>query len=153
MKIALVITSLTDGGAQRVAATLANSWSRAGHAVRIMTFECPGTRPDFALDSAISLLQLDLVKRSNNALRAAANNLHRIRILRRHLRHYAPDVAMAMMTEPNILAVLASLGRPWPTVISERVHPTHQLTKPWPFLRRRLYPHADAIVVQTVDIA
>jgi GalNAc-alpha-(1->4)-GalNAc-alpha-(1->3)-diNAcBac-PP-undecaprenol alpha-1,4-N-acetyl-D-galactosaminyltransferase len=140
MKIALITTSVTEGGAQRVAATLANSWTRAGHVVQVVTFEPPGTPPDFALFDNVSLIQLDLMGHSETLLQSTGKNLHRVRVLRKHLRNYSPDVVVALMTGPNILAILAGIGRPWPTIISERVHPG-------------LYAYAEAVVVQSTDIA
>jgi GalNAc-alpha-(1->4)-GalNAc-alpha-(1->3)-diNAcBac-PP-undecaprenol alpha-1,4-N-acetyl-D-galactosaminyltransferase len=154
MKIALITTSVSEGGAQRVAATLANSWARAGHIVQVITFEPPGTSPEFQLRTDITLVQLDLMKQSETLLQAVWKNFHRTRVLRKHLRNDSPDVVIALITGPNILAVLAGLGRPWPTVISERVHPAYQpIEKSWALLRRWVYRYADAIVVQSVDIA
>lgn len=154
MKIAVVTTSMADGGAQRVAATLSNAWAATGHQVLVMTFEPPGTEPGYPLDDRVSLLQLDLMGDSSTIVQSVTKNLRRARVLRRHLCDYGPDATVALITGPNILAVLASIGRPWPTIISERVHPAHQpLEKSWHLLRRILYPHADAIVVQTNQIA
>ncbi len=154
LRISLVTTSMTDGGAQRVAATLANSWSDAGHAVQITTFEAPGITPDYQLRPGIRLTQLGLTKPSAGTLDAVRANLHRIRVLRRQLKEQRPDIVAALITGPNVLAVLAGLGRPWPTVISERVHPGHMdIGWAWDSLRRLVYPHADTIVVQTAPIA
>ncbi|MCC6779573.1 MAG: glycosyltransferase family 4 protein [Hyphomicrobiales bacterium] len=154
LRISLVTTSMTDGGAQRVAATLANAWSVAGHSVHIATFEPSGTPPDYTLRSEVTLTQLGLTKPSSGTLDAVRTNLRRIRVLRRHLKEQRPDVVAALITGPNILALLAGLGQPWPTVVSERVHPGHvDIGRAWSGLRRLTYPRADAIVVQTPQIS
>jgi GalNAc-alpha-(1->4)-GalNAc-alpha-(1->3)-diNAcBac-PP-undecaprenol alpha-1,4-N-acetyl-D-galactosaminyltransferase len=154
MKIALVVSSVTGGGAERVAVTLANSWSSAGHTVRLITFEPPGTSPEFELSNDIVVVQLGLMARGAGLLGPLSKNLYRILLLRRCLCDYLPDIVVSLVTAPNILAVLASFGRPWPTVISERVHPGHHpMAKPWAILRRVLYPYANSIVVQTAGIA
>jgi glycosyltransferase involved in cell wall biosynthesis len=77
-----------------------------------------------------------------------------MRVIRKHLDNYSPDIVVVLITGPNILALLAGLGRPWPSIISERVHPAHQpIERSWALLRRLLYAYADAIVVQSTDIA
>ena len=137
MKIALIITSVTEGGAQRVAATLANSWTRAGHTVQVITFEPPGTSPDFALRDEISLIQLNLMGQSETSFQSIVKNVRRVRVIRNQLDNYSPDIVVALITGPNILALLAGFGRSWPTIISERVHPGHQpIERSWAVLRR-----------------
>jgi GalNAc-alpha-(1->4)-GalNAc-alpha-(1->3)-diNAcBac-PP-undecaprenol alpha-1,4-N-acetyl-D-galactosaminyltransferase len=154
MKIAFITAATGAGGAERVAITLANWWANAGHTVRFITFEPPGTLPAFEIDKRIVLNQLDLLADSTTYLQAILSNFRRVRSLRQTLRSYSPDVAIAFVTDPNIIAVLAGLGARWPTVISERTHPAHhQLDRPWRILRPIVYPFAQAVVVQTADIA
>jgi GalNAc-alpha-(1->4)-GalNAc-alpha-(1->3)-diNAcBac-PP-undecaprenol alpha-1,4-N-acetyl-D-galactosaminyltransferase len=154
MKIAIITAATGAGGAERVAITLANWWANAGHTVRLITFEAPGTPPAFEIDGRIALDQLDLLGDSTTYGQAVRSNFRRVRSLRRTLRSHPPDVALAFVTGPNIIAVLAGLGARWPTVISERVHPAHHaVERPWRILRPIVYPLAKAIVVQTEDIA
>lgn len=154
MRIAIVTTSLTQGGAQRVAATLANGWVAKGHAVHVITFEPPGTKPDFPLDPQVSLEQLDLTADSASSIASVAKNLRRVSRIRGNLAAFAPDVVLGLITGPNILTVLSGLGQSWPSVISERVHPGHMsIGRAWSGLRRATYPMAAAIVVQSSDIA
>jgi GalNAc-alpha-(1->4)-GalNAc-alpha-(1->3)-diNAcBac-PP-undecaprenol alpha-1,4-N-acetyl-D-galactosaminyltransferase len=154
MKIAIITAATGTGGAERVAITLANSWANAGHTVRLITFEASGTPPAFEVDQRIALDQLDLLGDSPTYRQAVSSNFRRVRSLRRTLKSYSPDVALAFVTGPNIIAVLAGMGARWPTVISERVHPAHHaVERPWRILRPIVYPWAQAIVVQTQDIA
>ena len=62
-----------------------------------------------------------------------------------------PDVAMAMMTNSNVLLALAALGlRGLRTVGSERIHPALlPLGPPWSTLRTYCYGLLDAVVAQT----
>ena len=110
MKIAIITAATGAGGAERVAITLANWWANAGHTVRLITFEAPGTRPAFEIDPRIALDQLDLMGDSTTYRQAILSNFRRVRSLRRALRSYSPDVALAFVTGPNIIAVLAGLG-------------------------------------------
>jgi GalNAc-alpha-(1->4)-GalNAc-alpha-(1->3)-diNAcBac-PP-undecaprenol alpha-1,4-N-acetyl-D-galactosaminyltransferase len=154
MKIAFITAATSAGGAERVAITLANWWANAGHTVRFITFEPPGTLPAFEIDKRIVLDQLDLLADSTTYLQAILSNFRRVRRVRRTLQSYSPEVTLAFVTDPNIIAVLAGLGARWPTVISERIHPAHHtVDRPWRILRPIVYPLAQAIVVQTADIA
>ena len=154
MRIAIVTAASWTGGIERVIFMLANRWANAGHSVRIITFERPGDQPAFELDERVALEQLDLLRPSATYREAICGNLRRVFVLRRSLRSFAPDVTLAQGTVPNILAMLAAIGRRWPTIVTEQVHPGyHVLPRPWEQLRRIAYPWADAIVVQTRDIA
>jgi glycosyltransferase involved in cell wall biosynthesis len=77
--------------------------------------------------------------------------LSRLHALLRELR---PDVAVAFMTEANVVALLASLGLGVPVVISERNQPDLPgLGKAHKLARHLSYPMACAIVVQNDAIA
>src|SRR5215213_77944 len=98
MKIAIITAATGAGGAERVAITLANWWANAGHTVRVITFEAPGTPPAFELDERIALEQLDLLGDSTTYRQAIRSNFRRVRSLRRTLRSYSPGVALAFVT-------------------------------------------------------
>ena len=154
MNIAFIISSLGTGGAERVAQVLCNQWANRGHGVHLVTFEAPGTPSIYPLESAITRHQLDLLRESAGIIDSLARNVHRIRSIRRTLGEIEPDVAVAFATETNILAILASVGRPWPVVISERIHPGHhRIGRPYSILRTFTYPFAEDVVVQTKEIA
>ena len=68
------------------------------------------------------------------------------RRLRRILLESRPDVVVGMLSKTNEMAVVASVGLPHRTVISERNDPAKQFVdEPWEALRELLYPAADAI--------
>jgi hypothetical protein len=50
MRLALVISALGAGGAERVIVTLANAWAARGWQVALITFEPPGTKPYYHID-------------------------------------------------------------------------------------------------------
>jgi GalNAc-alpha-(1->4)-GalNAc-alpha-(1->3)-diNAcBac-PP-undecaprenol alpha-1,4-N-acetyl-D-galactosaminyltransferase len=54
----------------------------------------------------------------------------------------------------NVLSILASRGRSWSVLISERTDPRyHRVGRLWTRLRRIWYPQADGLIVQTRDVA
>jgi len=154
MKIAIAMAATWTGGIERVVVTLANRWADSGHVVRIVTLEHPGERPAFVLDDRVALEQLGLLQDSDSFYQAFQNNLGRVFALRRRLQHFTPDIVLAQGTVLSILTILAGIGQHWPTVATEQVHPAHDLlSRSWRSLRRIAYPFADALVVQTDDIA
>jgi glycosyltransferase involved in cell wall biosynthesis len=152
MRIALVISALGAGGAERVIITLANHWAARGWAVTLVTFEPPGTTPYYALDPRVTLRQLDLVA-STQPLRAIQQSLRRILVLRRALRAIAPDVVVSFLAKINITTVLATRGLDMGVVVSERNNPERQAVSPiWRWLRHRLYGVADRLVTPSEGV-
>lgn len=153
MRIAFVISALGAGGAERVAATLCNAWSAAGHEVHLLTYLARGTPSHFAIDPRVALHPLDLLKSSESPLAFLANNLVRIRALRRRFVRLRPDVIVSFTVENNVIAVLATRGLGIPVIVAERTHPAHyRIGRVREFLRDRTYPLADGVVVQTQGV-
>lgn len=149
MRLTLVIGALRCGGAERVLTTLANGWQRDGHAVTVVTLQ--GREPPFfPLDPAVSLAPLGVGRPSRHLLDAVTGNAVRVRALRAAFRRSRPDVVVSFLTTANVLVLVAALALAVPVIVSERNHPgLSPLPPAWRWLRKRLYPRADAIVVQT----
>ena len=150
MRLTLVIGSLRCGGAERILAWLANGWRRDGHAVTLVTLQGGRESPFFRLDPGVSLAPLAVSRPSRHILDAVMTNVGRVRALRAAFRQSRPDVIVSFLTTTNVLALLAAAGLPAPVIVSERVHPALcPLPGVWRWLRKRLYPRARAVVVQT----
>jgi glycosyltransferase involved in cell wall biosynthesis len=154
VRIAFIIPSLGPGGAERVAALLADYWVGEGHEVLITTFDSPGAEPFFAVDPRVEVRALS----ATNATRALAarlgTNVARVARLRAVLQEFHPNAVVAFMTEANVVAIWAARGLGIPVVVSERNQPDRPGLGPFHKLARRLsYPAAAAIVVQNREIA
>lgn len=149
LHLCLVIASMGAGGAERVLSLLANRWAGLGHQVTLVTLAAAGN--DFyQLDSRIRRIGLDLMRDSHSPWQRAGNTWKRIAGLRRTLLTLSPDVVISFVDLTNVLTLLAAKGTRLPVIISERVDPRHHpLGKGWEWLRRRVYPEAGAVVVQT----
>lgn len=151
MKITIIISSLSSGGAERVTANLANAWANRGWDVTIVTF-APADSDFYSLDCSIHRVALDLSGDSNNFLQAIWANLRRVVALRRVLQKQTPDLVLGMMAAPSILAIFASIGLSCHVFASERIHPPRlPLGRIWSFLRRCTYPFAARVVVLTEE--
>jgi glycosyltransferase involved in cell wall biosynthesis len=127
---------------------LANGWTERGWGVLLVTLD--KNPPFFPLDPRVQLVQLDCERPSRTPFQAFWNLKMSRRLLRKLFRSWKPDAVLAFTTRVNIKALLAAQGLGIPVVISERSDPaSNPLGRSWELLRRRWYPRAKALVVQT----
>lgn len=149
MRLTLVIASLGAGGAERVMTMLAGEWAQRGHKVTLITLGA-ATGDHYPLDPLVRRVALDLLRNSSSPMHAIKNNVARLAGLRRAVRAARPDVVISFMDVTNILTLAATAGLRVPVIVSERIDPRHYpIGRGWQWLRRRLYPVAAAVVVQT----
>jgi GalNAc-alpha-(1->4)-GalNAc-alpha-(1->3)-diNAcBac-PP-undecaprenol alpha-1,4-N-acetyl-D-galactosaminyltransferase len=148
-RLTLVVPSLTFGGAEHVVAQMANHWATRGEDVTVVTLSA--TRCDtYRLAPSVKRIALDLQIESRGSIQAIANNLVRVRKLRAAIDRSDHQVVISFTDQMNVLTLLACRPLNVDTVISERIDPSQQaIGRAWSFLRRRTYPSARALVVQT----
>ena len=133
MKLLFVITSLENGGAERVCASLANYFSTE-HEVEILYFS---GEIFYQINSKV---KLDKFKGNSKIPRIFAKLL----AIRKHAKD--ADCILSFMDSTNILSIIATafLGRK--LIISE--HSAHDFVGlKWRVLRRIFYPFASALTV------
>jgi hypothetical protein len=147
MRIALVISALGAGGAERVIVTLAKAWAARGWHVALITFEAAGNR---ALLSG----------RPAGGAAPAGHPVERPPAVAGDPPGSAPGARTAsgpahggsrpgdlVPRQINVLTVLASRGLALPVVVSERNNPERQRCRgTWTWLRQRLYGIAWCVV-------
>jgi len=152
MKITVVISSLSCGGAERVLSSMANFWVGRGNQVTFITLGS-ANRDFYKLDDRISRISLDLMKDSPNIFSAIKNNLVRLTSLRRVLKNDSSDVIISFQSAMNVMVLLAGIGMPAPIIVSERVDPRFFFKGViWNTVRFLIYPLSDAVVVQSTDV-
>jgi glycosyltransferase involved in cell wall biosynthesis len=151
--VALVISALSDGGAERVVSTLSRRWSHAGHRVAVVTISAVDTDV-YELPPEVTRVALGLGRDSHHLAEAMFHASQRVIALRRALRRLDPEVVVSFLGRTNVLALLATRGLGVPVFVSERTDPRRErIGHPWGALRRLLYPHATGVVVQTERVA
>ena len=100
MKILLIIPSLRNGGAERVAANLSKSFEQRGHDVLVVTFS--KGHVDYHVTNH---LELDVESTSNKLIRLI-NVIRRTLKLRRVKENFKPDVSLSLMFGANLINVL-----------------------------------------------
>jgi len=151
MRLTLVISSLGFGGAERVLTSLANCWAEQGREVSLLTFEpSDASSAAYPIHPSVKVRRLGLAAVSAHLVMGLLRNLWRIRVLRRAIRESHSDVVISFMNSTNILTLAATRWLGTPVIISERADPLrHDIGPLWSFLRRIVYPFADALVCQT----
>lgn len=151
MKIMLLLSSLNAGGAERVGVSLANAWVAQGHEVVMVPTYSQGTGQSFyPIDKRVQVLWLNQELPRHKLL----SQLTKPYYLRRIMKRVQADVMVSFLTNVNVMSLLASRGLNIPLVVSERSHPLHQkISSSLKYLRKRLYPYADVVMLQTQQAA
>jgi len=149
MKILFVISSLGNGGAERVLSILANKFSEKNE-VYILTFD--NKKPFYLINDNINLIQLDILKRSRSYLDAIKNNIRRITVLRKNIYEIQPNVVISYLTQTNIISTLSNIYNRKPLIITEHsIYKSENNNIFWKLLRIMTYPFANNLVLLTKE--
>ncbi len=152
MKIAMGISSLGGGGAERVLSIMANYWVERGEQVMVITL-APESRDVYRLDPRVERTAFDLERASKGVWDALRSNVQRILSLRRALRKGRPDVIIGFSEHMSIMLLLASWRMAIPVIVFEHTDPRQApLDRVWEALRRRCYRRAKGIVLLTEEL-
>lgn len=153
MRLALVISSLRGGGAERVLSTLAGELAACGHEVTVITESSVG-QDHYRLGPGVRRIALDVEWETSTWMRKLAANMSRLRRLRKGIVATAAERVIVFGETTNLRTLVACFGTGIPVIASERTDPRqHRIPFAWDWLRRRLYPRAAAVVVQTESVA
>jgi GalNAc-alpha-(1->4)-GalNAc-alpha-(1->3)-diNAcBac-PP-undecaprenol alpha-1,4-N-acetyl-D-galactosaminyltransferase len=149
-RIVIVVGSFAAGGAERVAATMANAWVDRGHEVWLVSTYLGAGALAYHLHPGVSVVLLSKGIPDHGTTLWPAT-LRKIRALRRLLLTIGPDVGISFLTNVNVLTVLAHANSGIPLIISERTDPLHdsELPRVLRMARTLCYRFADALVVQS----
>ncbi len=151
-RVTIVIHSLEGGGAERVAAAMANHWAETGRDVTLITLDS-SDRDKYKLDDQVQRVALDVMSESANVVFGVLRNLRRMRRLRRAIVESRPDVVISLVDRTNILVLLATRRLGLDVIVCERTDPRHHdIGRLWSRLRRWIYPRCRALVVQTPGV-
>lgn len=148
-RVALIISSLGAGGAERVMTFIANHWAALSRPVILITFGHSRDASFFDVDPRVERIYLD-VRRASRYPVKGINPLRQVLGLRRALQEAAPDIAISFIAKTNLLTIIATRGMGVPLVVCDRLDPrAHPLSLGRRILRRLLYPRASRVVTQT----
>ena len=148
MRILIVAPSLGLGGAECVAARMANHWAARGRDVAVALFEGEDAPRHYPLTPSITLDCLDIYDTPPSLAGRLAALVRRHLRIRRCLRRHAPDVVVCITDSANIRVLLAARGLGLPVVCTEHTDPTvHDIGPRWRLLRRLTYRRCNTLVV------
>lgn len=154
MNLVIFINELSGGGAERVATSLGNYWAGRDWKVTIVTLG-PESGDFYPLHPAVGRISLNLSGQSSNVVVGLLQNLRRVLALRRTLKRIRPDVALSLMSTPNVLLAFASHGiADLCSIGSERSFPPRlPLGAAWDAMRKKMYGNLAAVVALTQECA
>jgi GalNAc-alpha-(1->4)-GalNAc-alpha-(1->3)-diNAcBac-PP-undecaprenol alpha-1,4-N-acetyl-D-galactosaminyltransferase len=151
MHIALIISSLETGGAERVLSELANAWISRGYKISLITLGASDHPPTYPLHPDIQLIYLDQ-KTTEDAsfIVRFINIIKRILKIRQTVKTLKPNIVVSFIDVMNMTTLLATRKLRIPVIVSERTHPFHhQIPEFYKKLRTLTYPWASKVITQT----
>jgi glycosyltransferase involved in cell wall biosynthesis len=129
---------------------LANRWVAKGWEITLLSLDDGSIRPFFPLDPGVRHRPLGLLADSKHLWMGLCNNVKRLTTLRKAIRQTQADAVISFLESTNVLTLLATRGLGIPVIASELIEPSAYRIKPvWAWLRRRIYPLADRVIVLT----
>lgn len=153
-RIAILISDLEGGGAQRQALFLAGEWKQRGHDVLILTYEPPNKRAFYSVPAGVQVVGLDELNKNYSLPHRLMRNMRRIRLLRGALEAWRADVVFAFMAEMSVTGFMAGKSLGLPVIACERSNPAlYPESKMWRMMRDLAYPRCARIICQTQSAA
>uniref|UniRef100_UPI00404AF2C4 glycosyltransferase family 4 protein n=1 Tax=Gelidibacter sp. TaxID=2018083 RepID=UPI00404AF2C4 len=151
VNLAFVISSLNPGGAERVLSILANELIEDYNITIITLYK---SEPFYKLNNNILVEYCQQLYIDNpTKWQSLTNHIKLFYKLFKIIRKHKIEICIGFMTTSNIYVTLASKLKRMPCIISERIHPEHyDIGKFWNFVRKKTYPLATKLVVQTQSI-
>ncbi len=143
-KYAIVIPSLSMGGAERVASELANEMIKRNIDVQFVLLDNDDVY--YKLDKRIDVTFIDYDKNKNKISR----NCFRIKKIRHFLKENSIDIVISFLTSANFMSILSTMNTKIKVFVSERSNPNVD-RKSIKIIRNILYRMADGCVFQTKE--
>lgn len=141
---------MNAGGAERVAANLANGWASKGHRVTLLVTYSGRGGCFYPLSDQVEIRYL--ADDARTAGKGARSYVARFLALRGMVRRERPDLVVSFLTNVNVAVLLATLGNRIPTVVCEHTYPPQfPVSHIWSQLRRWTYPLASRVTMLTSE--
>lgn len=147
MRIAMLISALSRGGAEHVQVNLADYLIKQGHQVIMVTQY--QKENEYPLNPAAKRIVSDINETEATNSRII-NFARRFRKLRRIWKSEKPDVILSFIGKNNIMAIITSLCLPVSTAVSVRGEPREEYySNGLRLIAKGLFHFADGIILQT----
>lgn len=149
MKIAFLYGSMGRGGAERVIASLANTFCNQGDQVSIITTD--NNPSGYPLDEKVQHIRMNLAGDSRNKLEGIARNVKRIHRLRSVIKQGNYDAVIPFyLRDAILLQYIFPFGRKFKIITSDRANPNkRKLGKIMKWQYDTMLPKVDGFIFQT----
>lgn len=151
MKLLFYIHGLSGGGAERVMATLMNSFVEQNHQVRVI-YTASLEQSVYQLDARIDqvYMQKKCPMKSSSIFAKSFRRIWKYPAIRKLAQAYQPDYVVSFLKAQNNDVLVALLGTRIPVIIGD--HTNIDRKYPWQtsFLSMLLYPFASGITMLTL---
>lgn len=147
LHIAMLIGSLTKGGAERVMVNLADYFAEQGYQVTLVTqYQWEN---EYTLNGKVKRILSDITEEETTSSRIV-NLKRRFCKLRGIWKREKPDVILSFIGKNNMMAILTSRFLHIPVAVSVRAEPSMEYYNGWMrFMARHLFALAEGVVLQT----
>jgi glycosyltransferase involved in cell wall biosynthesis len=173
LKVTIVVSTLTAGGAERAAVNMANHWAARGWRPTILTSSQRGRPVAYALHPRVEHRDIgwrrdprddEMDRESVDAIMGVLDirdpvcdplfaDIVLMTLLRRGIQMTRPDAVISMIDIMNVRVLAATEGLRFRRYVSERCDPWQTSIHGYEGMRRRLYERADGVITQTEDAA
>lgn len=145
--IAMLIGSLTKGGAERVMVNLAHYFVEKGYLVTMVTQY--QKEDEYFLNEKVKRVISDITVEETTGSRVI-NFMRRFARLRNIWKEEKPDVILSFIGKNNMMAILTSRFLKIPVAVSVRAEPGQEYYHAWMrFMARHLFAKAQGVILQT----
>lgn len=145
MKIALIIPTLSLGGAERIMSQLATEFANRGHHVDLILLA--KSKRFFSVSEEVNIIEMGF--ENKGFVRKKLSEFSVFMKLQRYFHMNKPEVAMSFMEKYNLLTILTSLFTSTKIFVSDRSNPLKKQPFAIELGRSLLYRFADGIISQT----
>lgn len=139
MRVGYIVGALGSGGSERQLSILAAGMRARGHDVEVCCYDGPGFYDSPLREKGVAV-----------RTETGANKIEKLRLVRRWLEAFEPQVLHAFMKRASSLAVLAAVGRKGPRIIaSDLSTATYAPRRPSLWASLVLFRWADCVATQT----
>jgi glycosyltransferase involved in cell wall biosynthesis len=147
MKILIYVSSLTAGGAEKVATLMANYWAEQHHV--ILLTDTPIEEDFFTIDSHVNRQSTNFSSLRNNFITKIFFHIRGLIQLRQIIQKNKPDVIISHMNISNVRILLSSIGLKIPVIIEDHNNPSKiaKMPQPWRLLQPFTYKWLSTVIV------
>ena len=146
MKMALIISNLGQGGAERVLSLLANYFCEKNDVTIIKLDNAPSF---YEISPKIRVIDANLGVGDMGIIGNFKKRFGKIFAIRKLFKSQNFDIIISFLDNTNVLSLIANFGLKTPLIISEHTNHTFLKARIWRVLKRIFYPRASGLSVLT----